>query len=249
MERKDNRPARTAGAARKKASPGRLLAHGGLQLSGQDPAGALAVAPRERFGLRRLARVDGGEDRLVLVPHRARHLRPAERNAHRARNVLQMPARGLGDQRIAGSLVEALVEVHVGFDHRADLARRRNLAAARDEAWVELLSGFGDEARGEPVEYAAHLVELLERRAVERRDHQAAAARIDQEPLVLQQSQRLVHRLAGHIEGFSQLFLGNARARRQPSFADGREELLVDLLGELGTAVDTLERHTYTAYC
>src|SRR5262245_18582801 len=97
---------------------------------------------------------------------------------------------------------------------------------------------------------AAHLVELLERRAVELRDHQAAAARIDQEPLVLQQSQRLVHRLAGDIEGFSQLFLGNARARRQPSFADGREELLVDLLGELGTAVDTLERwHTYNAYC
>src|ERR1043166_8656035 len=248
--KKDTLPGRIAGAARKRASSGRLLAHRGLKLSGQDPAGALTVTPRQRFRFRRFAGVDRREDRLVLVPHRSRHLRPAERDAHRARDVLKLPPGGLGDQRIAGSLVKTLVKVHVGLDHRADLPRRHDLAAAGDEPRIEPLSGLRGEARGKPVEHPAHLVELLERGAVQGRDHQPAAPRVDDEAFVLEQAQRLVHRLARDVQRFGELFLGNARTRRQPAFTDGGEELLVDLLGKLGATVDAFEgRHTYTAYC
>src|SRR6185295_8251852 len=104
------------------------------------------------------------------------------------------------------------------------------------------------EARGKPVEHPAHLVELLERGAVEGRDHQPPAPRVYDEAFVLEQAQRLVHRLARDVQRLGELFLGDARTGRQPSFTDGGEQLLVDLLGKLRTAVDTLERgHTYTA--
>src|SRR5262245_29126451 len=142
------------------------------------------------------------------------------------------------------------MEVHVGLDHRADPARRGNLAAPRDEGRLEPLPRLRGEARGEPVEHRAHLVELLERGAVEGRDHQAAPARVDDEAIVLEEAQCLVHRLARNVERRGKLFLGHSRTRRQPAFADGGEELLVDLLGQLGTTVDALEGgHAYTAYC
>ncbi len=75
----------------------------------------------------------------------------------------------------------------------------------------------GGELRGERVERAAHFVDVRDPARVERRDEDAAAGRIEHEAVLLQQAQRLQHRLARDREALGEVFLRDARARLRAS--------------------------------
>jgi hypothetical protein len=57
----------------------------------------------------------------------------AEGTRHRAGGVVPMPARGLGDERIARGRVHRLVEAHVGLDHASDASGGESPAPRRDQ--------------------------------------------------------------------------------------------------------------------
>ena len=63
---------------------------------------------------------------------------------------------------------------------------------------------------GQRVDGAAHLVELADALRVEPGDFEAAAAAFGDEPLPVQQMQRVGHRLARYAELFRQLVLPDA---------------------------------------
>ena len=79
------------------------------------------------------------------------------------------------------------------------------------------------------------------RLCLERRHLQAAASGIDDEAVLLEQTQRLQHRLARDSERRSDLLLGEPRAGRQLPVADGVQQPLVDLFGQVGGVFDPIE--------
>ena len=80
-----------------------------------------------------IARLEGAQDRFVLVPHADPQVVLAQHRRHDAAHVLPVRLRCLGDQRIARGLVDEQVEVDIGFDHERDIAARHGAAADIDQ--------------------------------------------------------------------------------------------------------------------
>jgi len=88
--------------------------------------------------------------------------------------------------------------------------------------------------RSRAIEGGAHDIEVACLLDVERRHADALAARFDQKALAPQEHHRLQHRLAGHAELLSELFLGDASPRFQLAGADGVQNGVVDAFAEVG---------------
>ena len=84
----------------------------------------------------------------------------------------------------------------------------RGAPAQVDEPGVDDGAAAGGEPCGERVERAAYFVDLGDPGGVERRDDDAAPGRVDDEPVLLEQAQRLQHRLARHRQPRRDVFLG-----------------------------------------
>ena len=100
------------------------------------------------------------------------------------------------------------------------LRPRAARAAGLDQLRVDATARCaGGEAGGQRVERAAHLVDLGDPGGVERRDQHAAAGRVDDEAVLLEQAQRLQHRLARHGQLARRCLPASAarRARAMPS--------------------------------
>ena len=98
-----------------------------------------------------------------------------------------------------------------------------------------------DSSGGEPccqrVDGAAHLVELADALRIEPGDFKAAAAAFGDEPLPVQQMQRMGHRLARDAELFRQLVLPDAMPGRQRTVDDRLEDPGIDLVDQVGERV------------
>ena len=110
-----------------------------------------------------------------------------------------------------------------------------------DYARVEFHPGQRSPARSQAVQRRAHLVDVGDHLRIQRRYHQAAPAGVDHESILLQQPQRLQHRLPGYVQGSRQLLLRDAGARREIAVADRVEQALVDLFGQVGGELDTAD--------
>ena len=111
------------------------------------------------------------------------------------------------DQRVTGGRVDRVVERDVGLDHRLNVAAARGAPAGLDQRGIEDRVACGREPDGERVERAADLVDVGDPAGVERRDEDAAAGRVEHEAVLLQQPQRLQHRLARDRQAFGDVFL------------------------------------------
>ena len=119
--------------------------------------------------------------------------------------------------------------------------------AALDQAGIDLRPGERCEPRSEPLEDAAHFVDSSISVGSSGATTSPRAAGVDREAVLLQHAQALQHRLARHAEGGGELLLGQPRAGGELAAADGIEQPLVDLLGEVRCGLDSLkerQRHT-----
>ena len=106
---------------------------------------------------------------------------------------------------------------------------------------------FGRQARGQRVDRAAHFVDLGDLVRVERGDDDAAAGRVVHQAVLLQQAQRLQHRLARDRQLLGDLFLRQPGAGRERSLTYRIEQRAVDALDEIGSGLelDELSGHGY----
>ena len=114
------------------------------------------------------------------------------------------------------------------------LRAARGAPAVLHELGIEDRAPPGGQARGEGVERAAHFVDLGDPARLERRDEEAAAGRVEDQAVLLQQAQGLQHRLARDREIGGDRLLRQARARRDRAVADRGEQGAVDLVDEVG---------------
>src|SRR5262249_32388408 len=87
---------------------------------------------------------------------------------------------------------------------------------------------------GEPIERAAHFIELADALGIELGDFKAAAAAFGEQALPVQQMQRVRHRLARHAELVRKLVLGDALSGKQGAIDDGLENPRKNLFGQIG---------------
>ena len=95
----------------------------------------------------------------------------------------------------------------------------------------------GREPRRQRVDGAAHLVELADARRIEPGDLKAAAAAFGDQPLPVQQMQRMGDRLARYAELLGQLVLPDAMPRRQRAVDDRLEDPGIDLVDQVGERI------------
>ena len=107
--------------------------------------------------------------------------------------------------------------------------RRLELRASRRVG----LDPPGGEPCGQRVDGAAHLVELADPRRVELGDLKTPAAAFGDQPLPVQQMQRVGHRLARDAELFGQLVLPDAMPGRQRTVDDRLEDPRIDLVDQV----------------
>ena len=108
-------------------------------------------------------------------------------------------------------------------------------SCARPEA--SDLGPSGGEPRGQRVDGAAHFVELADALRIEPGDFKAAAAAFGDQPLPVQQMQRVRHRLARDAELLRQLVLPDAVPRRQRAVDDRLEDPGIDLIDQVGERI------------
>ena len=147
-------------------------------------------------GAAHVAGGDRGGDRLVLVPDGLALPRRLQRGAHHPAQTDPVRLGAGADQRIAGGRVDGVMKGDVGVDHRLDVAAACGAPTVLDELRIEHGAALGGAPCGQRVERGPYLVDLGDLGAVERRDHHAASRRVLHEAVVLQQAQRLQHRLA-----------------------------------------------------
>ena len=181
-----------------------------------------------------VARDDRAQDPLVLGPHRLAIVALQQHFAHRPPQVMPQAFHRVDEKAVARSRVDPHVERHVGADQRTD----RPLAhggLAGGEQRASFVDGRGPgvargETRGDRLDAEAQLVDPAHVVAVERGHHEAAAARLADELLLLQQHERLVHRLARHVELLRHAFLRQTLAGCERAVADRVEYRAIGLL-------------------
>ena len=113
-----------------------------------------------------------------------------------------------GDERIARGRVNHVVKFHIGVNHRPDALSGGGGAPGSDHHRVKLSVGQHGAAGREAVEHCADLIDLGDRLRFERRHPQATAPGIDDEAILLEQTQRLQHRLTRDVKRSSEILLG-----------------------------------------
>jgi hypothetical protein len=185
--------------------------------------GALGVTSSDRCG-----------DRLVLVPDRFALAHLLQRRSHDAAQMHPMRLGTARDQRVAGRFVDGVVKGDVGFDHGLDVATARGTSAGLYELGVEDRAPARGETGGERVERGADLVDLGDPLRLERRHQQAPAGRVVHQAVLLQQPQRLQHRLARDRQPRRDRFLGQPFARRERAVVDRVQQCPIDPVDQIG---------------
>jgi len=155
------------------------------------------------------------------------------------------------DEGVGAGGVERAVEGEVGLDHRRHLAAAAGAPAFAQQARRQRGTALGGEPRCQRIEGAAHLVGVDDGLGVERCHAQAAARRVFDEAVFLQQAQRLQHGLARNRQPRCQFFLRDAFARREGAAADGDLQRAVRLIDEIGCGLQSVEGggHGSTVLC
>jgi hypothetical protein len=152
-----------------------------------------------------------------------------------ALHVAPHDTRALDQQRVAGGVDDGPVELDVAADHLGEGAVGERLVARGDDLVGVTQPLVGAPGRREacrlPVEQGTQLVEVADEVGLERGHLEAAASELADQPLVAQQEQRLLDRLAGHIEPFGQLLLAQGRPGSELPGADVVDDRLEDLVG------------------
>ena len=158
------------------------------------------------------------------------------------------PLRGddLTDRGIVGQAVDRVVEVHVQGDQprqRRGLVDRTPGAQRRLEVRAPGSIGLapdtsGCELGGQRVDGAAHLIELADAQGIELRYLKALASAFGDQPLAVQQMQRVTDRLARDAELFRKLALADAVPRRQREVGDAIEDPGIDLIDQIGGRIE-----------
>ena len=110
--------------------------------------------------------------------------------------------------------------------------------ALLDQRRIERRAACRGQARGQRVDRAAHFVDLGDLVGVERGDDDAAAGRVVHQAVLLQQAQRLQHRLPRHRQLLGDLFLRQPRAGRERSLTYRVEQGAIDALDEIGSGLE-----------
>ena len=200
---------------------------------------------RQRRGFRGLG--IAGEnlrgDRLVFGPGAFAVIELGQHGRHRAAHVRPLRRDHLLDRGIAREAIDRAVKIdverdqprqrRVSVDDPSGLQRRLELRASRSIG----LGPSGRELCCQRVDGAAHLVELADALRVEPGDFKAAAAAFGDEPLPVQQMQRMRHRLARYAELFRQLVLPDAMPGRQRTVGDRLEDPGIDLVDQVGERI------------
>ena len=190
--------------------------------------------------------------------------------AHGAAQMLPIEPHRFHDHDIAGQVIDPGMKGHVGAHGGAALclhgfdALLDQTVSAREIGRRHARRGEADRER---LDRRAELIDRLEQRRIERRDAKAAAAAFLQEALRLQHEQRVVDRLARHIQPLGDVGLRQPLARLERAVADRVEDHGIGLIhqrrrtdqrfqrpalqrpaGAAGQPISGLPRLRYTVY-
>lgn len=175
-----------------------------------------------------VARGQGIDDGGVLLPDAGRDVFELQHRSHGPAQMLPVQPHGVDDQRIARQFVEKHVEVHVGFDHAADILAPRHRLPLRHQGAAGRDPFGRDPRRRQPdrerLDRRAELVDGMEQPLVDRRDGEAAAAAGADEALRLQDQERVVNRLARNLQPLRHVRLRQPLAGAQAAVANRIEQ-------------------------
>ena len=190
----------------------------------------LAINERRLIAVALGHRLDNG---AMLVPHARGQAGMPQHLSHRAAQMLPVEPHRLHDHDIPGQIIDPGVERHVGADrgpalllHRFHALREQDLSARE----IGRRHSRRGEAHRQRLDRRAELIDRLEQRRIERRNAQTAAAAFAQKALRLQDQQRVMDRLARHIEPLRDVGLRQPLARLERAVADRVEDHGIGLI-------------------
>lgn len=182
------------------------------------------VQVTQKCGPLRVTLRDGVGDGSVLIPERRTVCGHAMHRTHHPTQVDPVQVGALGDEWVARRGIDGVVKGDVRIDDGFQVRALRRLAAPLNQRRVNDFLFGGGKTRSQRIKRSAHLVNAGHPCGVQLGHLHAPSRRIFDEPVFLEQPQRLKHWRTGHAELFRDFFLGDALPRRKRAICDGVEQ-------------------------
>ena len=178
----------------------------------------------------------------MLLPDHAGSLRVSQNVSHDPAQVTPMGFRGLGQERVAGGLVDQSVEGLIVTDQVGDVVCCDRVTTVSQDGLASLFELFrvtaltdapGGSPRGQTVECGANVVVIAHQPEIETGDALTALADILNHPVGPEQSKSLLDGMTRYTELGGKLLLHKMCAGSESAVADVIQYRLVDPTAEV----------------